>query len=210
MTTSTTSAPDQQQSTPATAADEAQHVAGVAAGEARSVAGDARDQARQLIDETMQQVNEHGSAQRDRLVELLRGLSSDLHEMAEKSQSNGVASTLVQQGADRADDLSSRLDGHELSDLVAEVRGFARRRPGTFLLGALAAGVVVGRFARGAKAAQDEPDTGAVPAPSTSSPEPLYDDLAAGSTPGSYAPSDTDLAPTPLSPIPGNAAGDRP
>jgi hypothetical protein len=210
MTTST-SAPDQQQGTAATAADEGQHVAGVAAEEARSVADDARDQARQLIDETMQQVNEHSTVQRDRLVDLLRALSSDLREMADKSQSNGVATSLVQQGADRADDLSSRLDGHELSDLVAEVRGFARRRPGAFLLGALAAGLVAGRFARGAKAAQDEPHTGAVPVPSTSSPEPMYDDLAAGSTPGSYsAQPETDLPPAPLSPIPGNAAGDRP
>jgi hypothetical protein len=191
--TTTTSAPDQQQGTAATAAEEGQHVAGVAAEEVRSVAGDARDQAQKLFDETMHQVNEHGSVQRDRLVELLRSLSSDLHEMVEKSQSNGVASSLVQQGADRADDLSSRLDGHELSDLVAEVRGFARRRPGAFLLGALAAGVVAGRFARGAKAAQDEPENHAAPAKSV----------------GPDSSAATNLAPTPVAPIP-DTMGDRP
>jgi hypothetical protein len=156
--TTTTSAPDQRGTADA-AADEGKHVAGVAAEEARSVADDARDQARQLLDETLHQVNEHGSVQRDSLVELLRGLSNDLHQMADKSDTNGVASSLVQQGADRADQLRSRLDGHELTELVDGVRDFARRRPGAFLMGALAAGLVAGRFGRGAKAAHAESDS---------------------------------------------------
>jgi hypothetical protein len=52
--------------------------------------------------------------------------------------------------------MASHLDGKEPSELLDDVRQFARRRPGTFLLGALAAGVVVGRLTRGAKAAQDK------------------------------------------------------
>jgi vacuolar-type H+-ATPase subunit H len=195
MTTAQT-APDQHPGTAGAAADEGKHVAGVAAEEAGSVVADARDQARQLLDETMQQVNEHGSEQRDRLVELLRSLSSDLHQMAESSQSSGVAHSLVRQGAERADELSSRLDGHELTDLVAEVRSFARRRPGAFLLGALAAGVVSGRFARGAKAAQGQDDetTDAQPQAHT---EPLYD-----------SPSDTTLDGSALASA--EATGSRP
>lgn len=202
-------APDQRPGTAATAADEGQHVAGVAADEARSVVNDARDQAQQLIDETLQQVNEHGSEQRDRLVELLRGLSNDLHEMATSASSSGVATSLVRQGADQADALGKRLDGHDLTDLVDEVRVFARRRPGTFLLVALAAGVVAGRFARSAKAAHDEPDTATASGSTTSTPVPPGDSLAPGTPTDRVAvPAGTHLDPSGISTIPGSA-GER-
>ena len=61
----------------------------------------------------------------------------------------------MQQVAEQARGLASQLDDREPSELLEDVRRFARRRPGTFLLGALAAGIVVGRLTRGAKAAQD-------------------------------------------------------
>jgi hypothetical protein len=53
--------------------------------------------------------------------------------------------------SDRARQVGARLDGREPQELLDDVRGFARRRPGTFLLGSLAAGVLVGRLLRGAK-----------------------------------------------------------
>jgi hypothetical protein len=202
--TTTTSAPDQRGTADA-AADEGKHVAGVAAEEARSVADDARDQARQLLDETMHQVNEHGSVQRDRLVELLRGLSNDLHQMADKSDTNGVASNLVQQGADRADELRSRLDGHELTDLVDGVRDFARRRPGAFLLGALAAGVVAGRFGRGAQAVKAGSDSGTPQSAAghVGSHNDQTTDSGSHPAPSSYAdPAEGTLDPAPLTSTP--------
>jgi hypothetical protein len=61
---------------------------------------------------------------------------------------------VAREAADRARGLSSRLEGREPRELLDDVRGFAQRKPGTFLLGALAAGVVAGRLTRGAKAAQ--------------------------------------------------------
>ena len=50
--------------------------------------------------------------------------------------------------------MGNRLDGREPSQILDDVRAFARRRPGAFLLGALAAGVVAGRITRGAKESQ--------------------------------------------------------
>lgn len=117
------------------------------------------------MDDTVAQVNEQGAAQRDRLVELLRGVSRDLREMAERGDGSSLAGQLVRQSADRADRVSSSLDGREPSDLVDEVRGFARRKPGTFLLGALIAGVVAGRFARGSKDADSSPGSSSSPGP---------------------------------------------
>jgi hypothetical protein len=155
MTTAPTTQ-DQDQGTAAAAADQGKHLGGVAAGEAQSVAGDVKDQAQRLLDETKQQVNEQGAVQRDRLVELLRGLSHDLREMADHADGNSLAGQLVRQGADRAEGVRSSLDGREPADLVDEVRAFARRRPGAFLAGALLAGLAVGRFARGAKDSQSD------------------------------------------------------
>jgi len=58
------------------------------------------------------------------------------------------------------------------------VRGFARRRPGTFLLGALAAGIVAGRLARGAK---DGSSSSTSPSQSDTHVGPAYDATQASS-----------------------------
>jgi hypothetical protein len=82
-------------------------------------------------------------------------VSQDLDHMAAQSDGSGVAADLVRQVSQRTRSLGEHLDGREPTEILDDVRQFARRRPGTFLLGALAAGVVAGRLARGAKAAKD-------------------------------------------------------
>jgi hypothetical protein len=77
--------------------------------------------------------------------------------MSRQQDGSGPATQLVQQVADRAKSLATHLDDREPRELLDDVRRFARQRPGTFLVGALAAGVVVGRLARGAKSAKDAP-----------------------------------------------------
>lgn len=138
--------------TASTAADEVKHLGSMGTEEAKNVAAEAKNQVRTLMDETTAQVNDQSIIQRDRLVSTLQTFSSDLDDMANRSETSGLATELAHQAAQRARDLGTRLDGREPSDLLDEVRGFARRRPGVFLLGAVAAGVVVGRMARGAKA----------------------------------------------------------
>lgn len=152
------------QETASTAADETKHVAGVAGEEVKKVAGEAKDHARGLLDEAMSQVDEQSRTQRDRLVGTLGSLSSDLEQMAEQSGTSGLAADVARQVADRTRALGDHLDGREPADLLDDVRSFARRRPGVFLVGALAAGLVAGRIARGAKEAKDSsPDATATP-----------------------------------------------
>jgi len=62
----------------------------------------------------------------------------------------GLAADVAREVAERARSLGSRLDGREPGELLEDVRDFARRRPGMFLLGALAAGMVAGRLVKGA------------------------------------------------------------
>jgi len=152
--TSTPSTQERAQETASTAADEGKHVAGVARDEAQNVAAQATEHARGLMDDAMSQVQEQSRSQRDLLVGTLRSFSDDLEQMAGQGDGSGLAGQVVRQVADRTRGITDHIDGREPADLLDDVRGFARRRPGTFLLGALAAGVVAGRLARGARDAK--------------------------------------------------------
>lgn len=167
MTTSSTQ--ERTHAAASTAADEGQHVAGVAQDEVRAVAAEAAGQARGLASDAINQVSgqldEQSRTQRDRLVGTLQTLSDELDQMASSTQAPGLATDLTREVAERARTIGSHLDGREPSELLDDVRSFARRRPGTFLLGALALGVVAGRVVRGTKDATSAavPATPSVP-----------------------------------------------
>lgn len=147
-------AKDQAANVASTAKDEAANVASTAKQEAASVASDAKYQALNVLDQARGQVSQQAGTQRDRIVGLLQDLSNQLEDMASgQGAPSGMAQDLVRQAADRARTLSSSLDGREPADLLEDVRMFARRKPGTFLFGALAAGVLAGRVTKGAKEA---------------------------------------------------------
>lgn len=137
-----------------TAAEEGRHLAGTAQEEVQNVASVAAEQARNLIGEARSQVGgqlgEQVTSQRDQVVGLLRSLGDDLESMAAQGPGSGLAADLVRELGDRARSLREQLDGREPGQLLDDARSFARKRPGTFLLGALAAGVVAGRLVRGA------------------------------------------------------------
>jgi hypothetical protein len=161
--------------TASTAVDQGRQVAGTAKEEAANVAGTAADQARTVVGDARRQVTgqvtEQAAVQRDKLSETLRTLGDDLEQMAAgQGPGSGLAADLVREVSDRARTISSRIEGREPGQLLDDARDFARRRPGTFLVGALAAGVVAGRLFRatadGAAAASlatsaDGPTTGA-------------------------------------------------
>lgn len=131
-------------------------VAQTAAEQAKDVKNEAARQARDLAGEAKQKVADQAGEQHRNLVQNLRSLSSELQSMVEGSQQSGTATELASQARDRVDSLAGWLDGREPSDLLDEARNFARRRPGAFLLGALAAGVVAGRLTRGAVGAHSD------------------------------------------------------
>jgi hypothetical protein len=173
-----------------TAKDEGQRVAGVAKEEAQSVVREAGQQARGLLDDATSQVEAQSKQQKDRLTEVVRTFGDDLHSMASHGEgTDGLASQLVQQAADQARTVASHLEDREPRELLDDVRRFAQRRPGSFLLGALVAGVVVGRVTRGAKDAPAAQETApGEPGPSLS---PTSSDLRTGVS----SPETTDLGP---------------
>ena len=153
-----------QPSTTAVARDEAATV-GRSAGEAGGrVAQTAADQAREVVSETASQARDllgeaggharnQASDQQQRAARQLRSVAGELREMAAKGGQSGVAAEVAQQAAERIYGAASWLEQREPADLVQAVTDFARRRPGVFLAGAVAAGLAAGRLTRGMTAA---------------------------------------------------------
>lgn len=129
------------------------HVTQTAADQAKEVAAETRQQARDLMHEGRQQLREQAVSGQQKAAQGLTTVADELREMAEGSSQSGTASELARQGADRLNQLASWLQNREPGDLIEEVRSFARRRPGAFLLGAALAGVAAGRLTGGGVAA---------------------------------------------------------
>jgi hypothetical protein len=150
-----------------TAAGAASGVKDVAKGEVSNLAGEAKYQARNLMDQTRSQFRGQASNQQSQLASKLNSWASELGSMGAKSDDSGPMADLAQEASRRVGEISHWLDNHEPGDLLDEVKRFARRKPGTFLALAAAAGVVAGRLTRGAVAANtsvDSDDTDVTPA----------------------------------------------
>jgi hypothetical protein len=125
------------------------HVAQSATDQARQVVAETGRQARDLLGEAKGQVREQASAQQHQAARQLRAVAGELSEMAAKGGQSGLATQVAQEAAERVRGVASWLDQREPGDLLDGVRDFARRHPGTFLVGAAAAGMVAGRLTRG-------------------------------------------------------------
>ncbi|WP_434995324.1 hypothetical protein [Arthrobacter sp. Ld5] len=133
-----------------TAAADAKDVAGTAASEAKNVAAEAGAQAKNLLGTVTSEVKSQAGTQQQKLTEGIRGVSDELRSMADKSD-NHFVSGLVQQASQRAGSTASWLENRDASDILEDVKAYARRKPGTFLAIAAGAGLVVGRLTRGTK-----------------------------------------------------------
>jgi hypothetical protein len=176
-------------STTDAAKESGQRVASTAAEQGKNVLHEGKAQARNLTREVGQQAHEQSKVQKDKAASGLRSLGTELQSMsASQGEQSGLASDLAQQAAVKVHDLAGWLDQREPGELLDEVRALARRKPGTFLLGALAAGVVAGRLTRGAVDATRS-DTGDGSATDVSA-TPTYDSMV--------GPETTVLPPEPL------------
>ncbi|TCC57753.1 hypothetical protein E0H73_30835 [Kribbella pittospori] len=138
-----------------TAADAARDVVGTAKEQVSGVASDVQQETHRLLSQTRDQVGQQAGQQRDQAVIGLRSLGEELRSMAEHG--SGLGAQLARQGAAWSDRAVDYLDGRELSEILDDVRTVARRRPGRFLLGAAAAGIVAGRLTRATAAGEPTP-----------------------------------------------------
>jgi uncharacterized protein YjbJ (UPF0337 family) len=197
----------------------ARQVAGTAKEKASDVTADVREQTRQLAGQTREQLVEQAGQQKDKAADSLRAVADELRGMAEHGQ-NGWGSQLAGQGADYGHQAADFLQDHQPGEILDEVRAFARRKPGTFLLGAAIVGVVAGRLTRALAAGDTGTTTSTAGARSTGSrsngrshaspvdeeylvppPAPITAPPVAPTTPPPPAPAVPDLDPgEPLSP----------
>jgi hypothetical protein len=140
------------------AAQQAGAVAGTAKEQAGQVVSDARAHAQDLMDQTTSQVGAQADEQTQRLSGNLKTLSEHFSTMASSGEPGSTAHTLVDEASRRTKDLSSYLDGREVGEIINDVKGFARRRPGAFILGSAVAGLTVGRLGRAVKDAPESKD----------------------------------------------------
>lgn len=144
------------------ATEQAGQVASTAKDEAASVAREARSQVKDLYSQTTSELREQAGQQQQRVAAGLRSIGDELGGMASGSQDQGLATDLVRQASDRVSGVAEWLDARDPGSLLAEVKSFARRKPGTFIAIAALSGVVAGRLARSlAGAAADEKEAAA-------------------------------------------------
>lgn len=146
--------------------DAGDHVAQAALDQAKEVAGQTRQQAESLLQQGRQQLHDQAVFQQQKVALRLTTVADELRELAHNSGSDTVGE-LTRQGADQLHQFASWLHDREPSDLLEEVRSFARRRPGVFLLGAALAGVVAGRLTGAGVAATRQPDDNRSATPAT-------------------------------------------
>ena len=138
------------------AAGAAQQVAGTAAEQAKQVTGEARRQASDLLEQGRGQATEQARAGQQKAAESLGALADELRSLTNGEGGSGPATDLLRQATDRVEGLAGHLRDREPGDLLEDVRRFARRRPGAFLVGAAVAGVLAGRLTTGVVAAHKE------------------------------------------------------
>jgi ElaB/YqjD/DUF883 family membrane-anchored ribosome-binding protein len=134
-------------------------VADTAKSQAQTVVAEAKVQARGLASEVRERVGSEARGQNDRLADGLRRFADELDEMVNErddSPARSVVSQVSQGGRRVADYLSER--GPE--GVLDELQDFARRRPGTFLAVAAAAGFVAGRLGKTAFSTAKEESSG--------------------------------------------------
>ena len=128
-------------------------VAGTAAEQARTVVGEARQQAGTVIEDLRTRAIDEADGQTMRAAGTLRQWANDFSALASHAESDSPARSLAARAGDQGQRAADYLERQGVEGLVADLQGFARRRPGAFLGGALLAGLAVGRLAKVTQAA---------------------------------------------------------
>jgi hypothetical protein len=130
--------------------EQATQVVGTAKDQAQDLAQQAAQQAKSTVRQLQDDLRARADQEASKLAETMRSASEQMRSMATSAggEQRSLMTNLMSEGAQIADRFASRLDAGGVERAVAEVRSWARRNPGGFLLGAAVAGVVAGRLAR--------------------------------------------------------------
>ena len=110
-----------------TARAEAGAVAGTVKEETKNVAEEAQQQASSALHQVQDDVRTRANEEATKFAQTLHNTSQQLQSMAGAAGDNGVASSLVREGASATERLATRLDQGGVEALMADARAFARR-----------------------------------------------------------------------------------
>jgi hypothetical protein len=142
-----------------TAVGAGKNVASTARDEAANVVAEAGSQAKSMLGTFTDEVRSQGRTQQSRLAGAVHSVAQELGSMGAKSEQSGPVADLAQQASRKAGEVGRWLENKEPSEVLDDVRSFARRRPAMFLGLSALAGVIVGRLGRGAMAANTSVDS---------------------------------------------------
>jgi hypothetical protein len=134
------------------AADAAKNVAGTAKEQVGQVATEAKKQVKDLVGQARTELTGQAQVQQERVATGLKSVGDQLRALADGSGEPGPANDIAHQAADKVHEIASWFENRDPGTVLADVKAFARQRPGAFLGLSLAAGVLVGRLAKGLSA----------------------------------------------------------
>lgn len=141
------------------AGDGAKQMASDAADQAKAVAATAKDEVQRFTGQAKDELGTRAQEQSDRLAGGLQGFAGQLTALAEGRQ--GEAGALPNYLGDlegKVRQFAQRLEQGGPQGMLDDVSGFARRKPGLFLVGALGAGFAIGRLVRSGAAERADPE----------------------------------------------------
>lgn len=142
-----------------TAVEAGKDVAGTTKQEVANVVAEAQDQAKSMLHTLTSEVREQAGTQQQRGAGALHALAKELGSMASSSSESGPLTDLAHEASRKGGEIAHWLENREPSDVLDEVKRFARRRPVAFLLLCGTAGVLAGRLTRGAIASNTSLDS---------------------------------------------------
>lgn len=128
-----------------TVRDQASHVTQETAAQARHVVRDVRERVAAEAEEQAQRVSKQ-----------LGRIADELGEMAGGAPGDSMSAGAIRSAADTSRQAARFLDERGAQGLLDSAKDYARRKPGTFLLGAVVAGFLVGRVAKSATGGGDD------------------------------------------------------
>jgi hypothetical protein len=118
--------------------------------QASQVTRETAAQARHVVSDVRERVAAEAEEQAQRVSRQLGRIADELGQMAGDAPSDSMSAGAIQSAADTSRQAARFLDERGAQGLLDSARDYARRKPGTFLLGAAVAGFLAGRVAKSA------------------------------------------------------------
>lgn len=150
------------------AKQDARQIAGLARERVSEVTEQATQQARSLVEETRTQLETQAKSGAQRAAGAFRDIGNEAQALAEGRPEDAPnlseyafrAADACFGVADRLAGLGDEVETRGFTGVLGDVQTYARRRPGAFLLGAVALGFGVGRIVKAEQAGRKQNDDG--------------------------------------------------